>query len=101
MIYDTLRQISAKNMLILIYLHQAEKHITAKIKEYVVKRFFCVAAYLYSVGIEIGSSSLFVHVVGSIKPTMVLYLLQCWSFPITKNEFVCKLILQGIYINVK
>lgn len=37
--------------------------------------------FLNSVGIEIGSSSLFIHVVSRIKPTMILDLLQCWSFP--------------------
>ena len=39
------------------------------------------AKNLNSVGIEICSSTLFVHIVCSVKPTMVLYFLQGWSFP--------------------
>ena len=36
---------------------------------------------LDSVGVEIGSSSLLIHVVGSVKPAMILHFFQCWSFP--------------------
>ena len=36
---------------------------------------------LDSVGVEIGSSSLLIHVIGSVEPTMILHLFQCWSFP--------------------
>ena len=37
--------------------------------------------YLNSVGVEVGSSPLLVHVVSSIEPTMILHFLQCWTFP--------------------
>ena len=71
-----------KVILVIIFLRYNKRYFENNVSlSNKIKIIKCHATNLNSVGIEICSSTLFVHIVCSVKPTMVLYFLQGWSFP--------------------